>query len=332
MLTIDTRNVHRAIPEAAHLMQEIGFKRDSRNGPVLVLPRPLTTTYRKPLERVEFYADRDSNPFFHLMESIWMLAGRNDVKFVGRFSRNIKSFSDDGKTFNGAYGFRWREWFEIDQLSNIIIGLHTNPDCRRQVLTMWDGYQDLTNRDTKDVPCNTQAYFQISTEGRLDMMVCNRSNDLVWGAYGANAVHFSVLLEYMASCLGVRVGRYYQTSMNTHVYERHWDLVTKLAGEDPQFCPYSAGFVEPTPLMDPDMGAWHRDLARFFSNDPVGFETDVFLNLDVVLQAHTHFKDKKNPHRYDEAREILCELPPKSDWRAACSMWLNRRQERAALR
>jgi hypothetical protein len=52
----------------------------------------------------------------------------------------------------------------------------------------------------------------------LNITVTNRSNDAVWGCYGANAVQFSVLQEYLAARLGVRVGVYRQVSDSLHVY------------------------------------------------------------------------------------------------------------------
>jgi thymidylate synthase len=52
----------------------------------------------------------------------------------------------------------------------------------------------------------------------LDLTVLCRSNDVVWGAYGANAVHFSVLQEYLAGRIGVDVGVMYQFSNNYHGY------------------------------------------------------------------------------------------------------------------
>ena len=67
---------------------------------------------------------------------------------------------------------------------------------------MWDAKQDLSHRnESKDLPCNTHVYFSIR-EGFLDMTVCNRSNDLIWGCCGANAVHMSFLQEYVATMWG----------------------------------------------------------------------------------------------------------------------------------
>ena len=129
----------------------------------------------------------------------------------------FSEFSDDGETLHDAYGYRWRRAFNQDQLEKIALRLKRNSDDRRCVLQMWDVYQDL-DREGKAIPCNLSATFQIDREGRLDMNIFNRSNDIIWGAYGANAVHFSMLMEYMAHWIGVPMGYMRQFSMNWHAY------------------------------------------------------------------------------------------------------------------
>ena len=202
MHILTARNAHEMLPMALDRLFQIGRRRESRNGPVLQLMGPTVLCYERPLERVLFWPQRDANPFFHLMEALWMLAGRNDVEFVKRYASRMGDYSDDGVTLNGAYGHRWRRRFGVDQLRCVATNLQRNPECRRQVVSMWDTEWDVLNQDSKDVPCNTHAYFSRDESGALDMTVCNRSNDLVWGCLGANAVHFSFLLEYMAGLIG----------------------------------------------------------------------------------------------------------------------------------
>src|SRR5437667_12765939 len=79
---------------------------ESRNGPVMVVDEPVIIIYTHPRERVLLNYYRDANPFFHLYESLWMLAGRNDLKSLEFFVGHMKDYSDDGLTFNGAYGHR----------------------------------------------------------------------------------------------------------------------------------------------------------------------------------------------------------------------------------
>src|SRR5690606_9539658 len=92
------------------------IRRSSRNGPVLEHRGPVATVYEKPRERVMLNATRDANPFFHLMEALWMLAGRRDVAWINQFNSNIANYSDDGVVFHGAYGHRWRHYFGKDQI------------------------------------------------------------------------------------------------------------------------------------------------------------------------------------------------------------------------
>jgi thymidylate synthase len=80
-----------------------------------------------------------------------MLAGSKDLKWIAHFNRNMESFSDNGKTINGAYGYRWRLYFGKDQLRQVVDMLRKNPADRRAVITMWDATYDL-NSPSKDVP------------------------------------------------------------------------------------------------------------------------------------------------------------------------------------
>lgn len=227
----------------------------SRNGDVLYIQEPVTITYTHPRERVLFNQARDCNPFFHVYEALWMLAGRNDVAPLKYYVSTIDQFSDDGDIFNGAYGWRWRGsryrqdgnlYWDQDQLKLIIEHLKAKPDSRRAVLQIWNVEDDLlkignlpyygsakdSDPGSKDVCCNLVVTFLIreqkfpdfgSTPGLvkqyLDMTVFNRSNDMIWGMLGANVVHFSMLQEYMAACIDVEVGMYHQITNNLHAYQ-----------------------------------------------------------------------------------------------------------------
>ena len=226
MKVIHARNVQQALPLALRLLRDFGLPRDSRNGPVLQFPSPVATVYEYPQERVLFWAERDANPFFHLYESLWMLAGRNDVEGPARYAKNMRNYSDDGKTLYGAYGNRWR-WADsheyedayIDQLKEIVRMLREDKTDRRAVLEMWSTTRGDLGGKGKDLPCNLTATFQVGPDNRLHLVVFCRSNDIIWGCYGANAVHFSVLLEYMALAIGVPMGTYTQVSVNWHAYQ-----------------------------------------------------------------------------------------------------------------
>lgn len=333
MIVIHARNVQSALPEALHRLRLQGVERDTRNGPVRMFPTPVTTVYEQPCERVLFWPQRDANPFFHLYESLWMLAGRNDVESVANFVQNMRNFSDDGKTFHGAYGHRWRVHFNIDQLHAIMLILKNNKNDRRCVLQMWDARTDLA-REGKDFPCNLSAVFQVNHNGQLDMTVYNRSNDIIWGAYGANAVHFSYLQEYVARFVGVPVGRYYQVSANFHAYKDKLEQVEQLADQaaqpyEPVADPYAIGAVEPFPLMQIPVNEWENDLLMFLSRGPVLGLRDPFFRkvASPMVQAHQLFKQRqRGAERFQAALEMTNKIAA-TDWKLACRQWLERRQK-----
>ena len=327
--TIKARNVHQAIPQALHMMDLHGMKRSSRGGYVLQVPFPVVTTYLQPTERVIFWDDRDANPFFHLYESLWMLSGRNDLASVERYVSRFKEYSDDGETLHGAYGYRWLKHFDISQLDIIANRLNNDAHDRRSVLTMWDPRTDLGNRG-KDIPCNLVATFQRNHKGELDMTVFCRSNDIIWGAYGANAVHFSMLQEYLAVLIGCDVGHYHQISVNWHAY---LDTFHKLR-DMPRIsrgCPYSSDHVRVVPMTSQSI----VDLPYLMENIDNGIfdriHRDPWSNVVItMMNIHWIWANKAAPERYTEALELIQQWKERHpflnvDWIQAASIWISRR-------
>ncbi len=312
-------------------------RHESRNGPVLVIEEPVTVCYENPNERVLFNTRRDANPFFHLFESLWMLAGFNDVKPLAYYSSNISQFSDDGYVFNGAYGDRWRfggEEGEVNQLDVLVKHLTNNKDSRRAVLQMWNVKDDLLKIETsKDVCCNTAVYFNITPGNRLNMTVTNRSNDLIWGMLGANVVHFSFLQEYIAQRIGVPIGKYYQFTNNLHVYLNNWKPEEWLKEYDRAFRNAHSAPVDYTdemfnilPVVYCKQDFDYPELADFIRTD---FEKEiptfknVFLN-DVAAPMMTAYAMHKL-RNYDLARVHLERVRLK-DWRRAGTDWITKRK------
>lgn len=203
-----------------------GVHRDSRNGPVIYLPEPVSMTYVLPLQRCNFTKGRDANPIFHHMESLWMLAGRRDVAFMEKFNSKIGQYSDDGVNFNAAYGYRARHHFGHDQLQEAIWLLEEDKDSRQAVVQLWD-HNDLV-KETKDKACNMLMVFSCRDD-EVDLTVFNRSNDAVYGGVtGTNPVHFSYFLQYVAERLWKLVGNLTFVSNNLHVYTELYDKWGKM--------------------------------------------------------------------------------------------------------
>lgn len=333
--------------------------RESRNGDVLVVEEPVTITYQEPTHRVLFNRERDCNPFFHLYESLWMLAGRNDVAPLSYYSSKIADIaSDDGKTFNGAYGYRWRhapvmvgkykgfeseQWSKCgDQLTDLVDHLRMNPTSRRAVLQMWNVQDDLLSVGeplcySKDVCCNLSVMF-LMRDGKLDMTVTNRSNDLVLGCLGANVVHFSILQEYMANCLGVEVGVYNQFTNNLHAYTWNWDPERWLKEYKP---PQQRNMHDPKPTTyQPDFK--HIQLVEDKENFDKAVQQFVEYNKDGNhLSQYTSFEDPfldkvaqpmmqafhMHKQRDYSAATHWLERVEQTDWQLDGYRWINKRRK-----
>jgi thymidylate synthase len=299
-------------------MKIMGVTVDTRNGKARRILGPVATAYQHPTERMLRDVRRDANPFFHIFESVWMLAGRNDVEWISQFNSNIGQYSDNGETFHGAYGHRWRNHFGHDQLMWAIEHLKAEPNSRRTVVQMFDPDVDQAYDGGKDIPCNTAIYFEI-VEGKLNMTVTNRSNDIVWGCYGANAVHMSILQEFVANALGATVGQYLQISNNFHIYEGHFPFMDAVA--DPHG--YSQEMASShVPITTP--ATWRKDLSEFedWIVHPRYPHNNKFITnvLNPMVHSWEFYKLKNRDNAFLYASTIT-DLEVK----IACEEWLQRR-------
>ena len=347
MKVIDVRNVNQAFMWGVDLFNsDVNYReQDSRNGATREILTPVTTVYSHPWQRVLFREERDANPFFHLYESIWMLAGSRNLQKLTHFNAGMANFSDDGETLNGSYGYRWRYQFAHDQLVSVIDMLKRDPDSRRVVLQMWDAVHDLDS-PSKDIPCNTNIYFKIR-DNKLQMTVCNRSNDMIWGAYGANAVHMSVLQEYIAATLGLEMGPYYQISDSFHIYlNKEWDKVKNIDGVDFYDRQYwdAMGYPDPHyPLVtEGQADNFLKECEQFLSTipprrvagnpEPVndwpnmfgasGYTNKFFPDV-MIPMTHAYLKHKER--KYEDCYKYLGEIKA-VDWQQACFTWIKRRE------
>ena len=318
-ISLGFHDVNDAYTELMKLTSFHCLDEKTRNGPAKVFQAPVLVSHFMPYRRVLFDPIRNANPFFHYMEAIWMLAGSEDVRFPVQFAKQIKEYSDDGVTLNGAYGFRWKYHWDKDQIEEIVHLLRREPSTRRAVLTMWDPQHDLGS-PSRDIPCNTHIYFRQIGQV-LDMTVCNRSNDLVWGMLGANIVHMSILQEYIASCIQAIPGTYYQFTNNLHVYG---DWVYK-------YSPHPSQWYR----VNPQFNRWTfspstldiEEAIRFVED---GLDTDepyrsriLRDNAEPMLKAWLDYKDGDYARALHFASKIYDE-----DWREGCRLWITRRMEK----
>jgi len=203
------------------------------------------------------------------------------------------------------------------------------------VLAMWDaggardnsvlvGVCDLFQalNGGKDVPCNTHIYFR-NNQGYLDLTVMCRSNDIVWGAYGANAVHFAFLLEYMAARLDLKVGKLFQFSNNFHYYVNvvgDYQRVMAMAADAEEHNYYRTKLLRPMPLVQ-NYERFDDEVEGFLSCDEMEYTEPFIVGVaQPMREAWSLHKVKDYGAAMAVAHSIQAE-----DWRVACTEWLERR-------
>lgn len=212
----------------------------SPRGKLIKELRPVMIGFQNPYNRVTFLGSRRVNPFFQLAESLWIVSGRADVRWLTKFNANMSTFSDDGVWFNAPYGERIRAWNKnalhgviinpIDQMLDAYNKLLADKDTRQAVVVisnpMFDNYRYTVGEKGKDIACNLIFTFKIRND-KLDITVFNRSNDAHWGLWGANLCQFSTIQEVMLNWLrnsgvdefaNLELGTYTQMTDSLHIY------------------------------------------------------------------------------------------------------------------
>ncbi len=242
------RDATEALPDLFRLLDEEGEEVGSRNGRVKELTH-LGITLREPWRRELLLPGRKPNLPAQIAETMWVLAGRDDIEWLSHYLPRAEQFSDDGRTWRGAYGPRLR-----GQLSHVLDLLRNNPLDRRAVITLYDPQVDAA--PGKDIPCNNWLSFS-SRLGKLDLHVAVRSNDAMWGWSGINAFEWSVLQEITAGLLGIEVGGLHFSVTSFHLYQQHWRKaqgITEAAG--------FPGSLEELPCIPFDATCVDRDLGK----------------------------------------------------------------------
>lgn len=152
---------------------------------------------------------------FMAAEAFWILSGDDTVQGIAPWNKHISQFSDDGRTFFGAYGPRIKE-----QLPSVLAALTNDEETRQAVITTWRPSPPAS----KDVPCTVAFVFQIR-RGFLDLSVFMRSSD-AWLGVPYDIFNFSMLAHLVCGLLNEKlIGRSVTpgvlrlTAASAHLYE-----------------------------------------------------------------------------------------------------------------
>jgi len=221
MIHVTGRTADEVWRQAASLFEPDGpaHRHDGRGGETLEVMH-VVLAISEPRQRWIHSRVPALNPAFALVEVIWILAGRKDLALPAHWNPRLARYTGSAAEQEGAYGYRLRSHFGLDQLDRVFRVLDSDPTTRQAVLQIWDPVADLPSPDgtpqRRDIPCNVSAFPKVRG-GRLEWLQILRSNDVFLGL-PYNIVQFTSLQEVLAGWLGVEMGEYVHVSDSLHAY------------------------------------------------------------------------------------------------------------------
>ena len=205
-----------------------GTKWQTKKGKVKEL-MPAIIRIKSSTKNILVIPERKGSIVATIAEFLWTVAGHEDVQFMKKYMPRCVNFSEDGKTWKGAYGPRIVNYHNIDQIKVVYDKLRINKYSREGIIELYDPLIDNDVRaNAPGVPCTTFLHFVIDKKNRLNLYVTMRTNDLIWGFSGPNYFILSSLQEILAHWLNVEPGEYTQFVCSLNLFERHFFRAIKI--------------------------------------------------------------------------------------------------------
>jgi len=157
---------------------------------------------------------------FH--ELLWFLRGDTNTAYLNKHGVTIwDEWADENGELGPVYGSQWRAWKSadgqtIDQISNLIEGIRTNPDSRRHIVSAWNvGEVDKMALP----PCHSLFQFYVS-QNRLSCQLYQRSADIFLGV-PYNIASYALLTMMVAQVTNLQLGEFIHTIGDAHLYDNH---------------------------------------------------------------------------------------------------------------
>ncbi len=186
---------------------------------------PLVTTKKLHLKSI-----------FH--ELIWFLAGDTNVAYLRQNGVSIwDEWADERGELGPVYGRQWRSWAApdgrtIDQISEVVGTLRSNPDSRRLIVSAWNP-ADIP--DMALAPCHCLFQFYVA-DGRLSCQLYQRSADIFLGV-PFNIASYAALTMMMAHVAGLKPGDFVHTLGDAHLYLNHLEQADLQLSRTPRALP-----------------------------------------------------------------------------------------------
>ncbi|PHS52061.1 MAG: thymidylate synthase [Lutibacter sp.] len=183
-----------------------------------------------------------------IYELLWFLKGDTNIEYLQK--NNVKiwdAWADKKGDLGPVYGHQWRNWNSegIDQITEVIETIKTNPDSRRMLISAWNpsvlpdtsiSFSDnVANNKAALPPCH--AFFQFYvTEGKLSCQLYQRSADIFLGV-PFNIASYALFTLMMAQVCGLKPGDFIHTFGDAHIYNNHSEQIDLQLSRAPRKLP-----------------------------------------------------------------------------------------------
>jgi len=152
------------------------------------------------------------------------LVGKNTIWTANADTQGVNlGYQNDYlvKRLGPVYGVQWRNFGGVDQITELVNNIKTNPQSRRHILSAWN----VGEIDKMALPpCHTFSQFYVTNDKRLNCTMYQRSADLFLGV-PFNIASYSLLVYMIAHVTGLTPGVYNHVFGDAHIYEDHFDAV-----------------------------------------------------------------------------------------------------------
>lgn len=201
------------------------------------------------------YLEKNNLPIPEVNSDEW----KNQMKeFIARIASDHE-FAMEWGNLGPVYGVQWRHWPDgngghIDQIARAIDMIKNTPDSRRIIVSAWNAAEiDEIVEMGGLPPCHSLFQFAVA-DGKLDLMLYQRSADTFLGV-PFNIASYSLLLAMVAQVTGLKPGEFIHTLADTHLYLNHMEQIDEQLSRTPR--------ALPTLWLNPDI----KDIDDFTFDD-----------------------------------------------------------------
>ncbi|WP_372766931.1 thymidylate synthase [Lutibacter sp.] len=183
-----------------------------------------------------------------IYELLWFLKGDTNIQYLKEHNVKIwDAWANENGDLGPVYGHQWRNWNSegIDQISEVINTIKTNPDSRRMLVSAWNpsvlpntsvSFSDnVTNGKAALPPCHAFFQFYVA-DGKLSCQLYQRSADIFLGV-PFNIASYALFTMMVAQVCDLKPGDFVHTFGDAHIYNNHSKQIDLQLSREPKGLP-----------------------------------------------------------------------------------------------